>query len=165
MRSGGGCQVLELWAVNVLTAVLGVLPPLARSRLNCAVGIFDMQEGLLESRTILVDSSRMQLQGSGYADLDGRRLRFELVPRPKHGLGASVVTPVVVEGTLRDFRAQFKPELRLRTVLGQARSVVRAFAERLLRRSLPTDGSALCEELLRQAAAAAVPNDSSPARP
>lgn len=140
--------VLELWGVNVMRATLRLLNPFVRPSVNCAVALAEIDDGLLESRLILLDTTSMQVRGSGHTDLRTGDLRFEFRPRPKQSGVLTLALPVVVEGTLRDFEARIRPEGPLRMLLRWTRDAIRMPLERRFRRELPADDSAACSNAL-----------------
>jgi hypothetical protein len=141
-RMEGG--VLELWATNVLRALLRLVSPFSQPGVNCLVGAFDVEQGLLESRLRLVDTTSMEILGSGRADFGTGAVRFEFRPRPKRREVMSLAVPVVAQGTLPNVRTRVRPENPLRTVARQVGNALRIPLETILGRRPPADGRPIC---------------------
>ena len=135
---------LELWATNILRAMLRLVSPFSQPQVNCLVGAFDVEEGLLESRLLLVDTTSMQILGGGHADFGTGAVRFEFRPRPKRSDVLSLAVPVVAQGTLPRVRTRIRPENPLRTVARQVGNALRIPLETLFGRRPPADGRPLC---------------------
>ena len=88
----------DLVGRNVLTALL---PDDDESitHVNCAVGQFDVAQGVARSSALLVDTSRVTVGGEGAIDFGGERLDFLLNPRTKDVNLLALVAPVRIHGT------------------------------------------------------------------
>jgi AsmA protein len=75
--------------------------------MNCAVAVFDVDQGLMRSRTLVFDTSVNSLQGSGTISLAQEQLDLTIVPRTKVNSLVALRSPVHIIGTFR------KPEVRL----------------------------------------------------
>ena len=91
----------ELVGRNVLTALLpdGDEPV---THVNCAVGHFDVAQGVARSSAILVDTSRVTVGGEGAIDFGGERLDFLLNPRTKDVNLLALVAPARIHGPFGD---------------------------------------------------------------
>ena len=87
----------ELVGRNVLTALLpdGDEPV---THVNCAVGHFDVAQGVARSSALLVDTTRVTVGGEGAIDFGGERLDFLLNPRTKDVNLLALVAPARVHG-------------------------------------------------------------------
>jgi len=84
--------------------------PLAEKKefatLNCLVNQFDIEDGLAQSRILVIDTNRMTVIGDGDIDLKTEQLDLGVVPDPKEGLGASNVATVNI--SLSEFAKPFR---------------------------------------------------------
>ena len=96
MRSG----IFDLWAVNLFVALVPAVDPAKESKVNCALGRFDLRDGKLTQDAILMDTSRMRVTGEGGADFGRESVSLRLAPKPKSPQFFSLATPVQVSGTL-----------------------------------------------------------------
>jgi len=123
--------IIDLWAVNLISAVLPVLESGDPSKINCVVGLFDMNDGLMEQRSILVDTSRMSVTGTAKVDFRTERVKVELAPSPKKPEFFNLATPIQVDGTFSDFGVGVKPEDLLGTAIRFVTSIVHVPLQRI----------------------------------
>ena len=91
----------EIVGRSVLTALLpdGSGPT---THVNCAVGHFDVAQGVARSSALLVDTERVTVGGEGAVDFGGERLDFLLNPRTKDVNLLALVAPARVHGPFDD---------------------------------------------------------------
>jgi hypothetical protein len=135
--------LFDLWATHLLAALMPTLDAGPGPQLNCVVGRFTVESGLMTPDALLIDTSRIRVRGKGKIDLQTGKLNLTLEPRPKRRGLISLATPVRVTGRLDD------PSIHL-TTGGLARTFFRvylwfwtAFRE-LTRKPLPADGADVC---------------------
>jgi AsmA family protein len=83
--------------------VQSALPWAAHDReteINCAVARFNARHGLATSEAMLLDTTKVTVQGAGTVDLAGERLALVLTPEPKERSLISLATPIDVGGSL-----------------------------------------------------------------
>lgn len=68
--------------------------------IRCGVADFDLRNGTLSARTLIVDSEPVVISGEGTIDLGSETLDLRLTGRPKHPR-LRVRSPVLVRGTIR----------------------------------------------------------------
>lgn len=148
MRSG----IFDMWAVNLFLAMVPAVDPEASSKVNCAVGRFDLRKGVLTHDALLIDTSRMRVVGTGRVDFDSERLDFRLAPRAKTAQFFSLATPIGVSGTLTDYKIGVAPGGIAETALRLLTSAFVVPIEKLTKGSLPRDGADICSNAVRAAA-------------
>jgi|WetSurMetagenome_2_1015567.scaffolds.fasta_scaffold01790_6 AsmA family protein len=141
MKSG----FLDMWAVNVLMALLPVIDSSNTSVVNCAVGRFVLNDGKLSSKTLLVDTSRMRVTGKGGVDFAAEKLNFYMQPRAKTPQFLSFSLPVELDGGFEDFGVGVRPIDVLETMGQFTTSVVWAPLQMLFGTEAPSDGHDVCE--------------------
>src|SRR5215510_5677803 len=100
MRSG----VFDLWAVNLFVALVPAVDPEKESKVNCALGRFNLRDGVLTQDAIFMDTSRMRVTGEGGADFSRESVSLRLEPKPKSPQFFSLATPVQVNGSFTGFK-------------------------------------------------------------
>lgn len=140
--------VFDLWAANLLVAVIPSVDK-EKSKVNCAVGRFKMADGLMSSEAILLDTSRMQVDGEGTADFKTETVAFQLKPTPKKPQFFSAATPIEVNGKFTDFNAGVAPGALVGTAIRMVTSVVVTPLKKLTTADIPADGKAVCEAAYR----------------
>jgi len=141
--------IFDLWAVNVFVAMLPALDPAATSRINCAVGRFDLREGQLREERLVIDSTRLRARGSARVDLRNGVLAIQMQPSPKQPQFFSLQTPVEVTGRVDDFRVGLPAGSIPTTVARFVGSLLTTPIEWLRRDPLPADGADVCEAAMR----------------
>lgn len=91
----------ELVGRSLLTALLPDGSE-AITEVNCAVGHFDVAEGVARSSALLVDTTRVTVGGEGAIDFGGERLDFLLNPRTKDINLLALVAPTRINGPFGD---------------------------------------------------------------
>ncbi|HEU5283062.1 MAG TPA: AsmA-like C-terminal region-containing protein, partial [Burkholderiales bacterium] len=145
MRSG----IFDLWAVNVFLALVPAVDPAKESKVNCAVGRFDLRDGKLTHDAILMDTSRMRVAGEGRVDFGTETLRLRLAPKAKEPQFFSLATPIQVSGTLTNFKIGVAPGGVAETTVRFLTSVFVVPIEKLTKGRPPRDGSDLCTNAMR----------------
>jgi hypothetical protein len=87
--------------VNLTDAILPSFTEGQESVLNCVAGGFDVQNGEISQRDVLLDTKRIQVNGSFNASY--RTFDLYLTPRPKSAQIFSLQKPVEVSGSFEDF--------------------------------------------------------------
>ncbi len=141
MKSG----MLDIWAVNVLMALLPAVDSTHESKVNCAIGQFTLQDGKLSQKRILVDTTRMRAFGKGNADFTTEKLQFYIRPRSKTPQFLSFAIPVEVSGSFDDFNVGVRPGDVLEVAGDMLTSVIWVPLQSLIGKTKPEDGSDVCK--------------------
>ncbi|HEX7954178.1 MAG TPA: AsmA-like C-terminal region-containing protein, partial [Burkholderiales bacterium] len=140
MRSG----VFDLWAVNVLVALVPAVDPDKASKVNCAVGRFDLNDGKLVDRSIVMDTSKMRVTGKGQADFAREHFDLRMSPQAKTAQFLSLATPIQVSGAFDNFKISVSPGDIIGTVGRLATSVLWVPLQKLFGKKIPADGRDVC---------------------
>ena len=141
--------VFDLWAVNVFAALIPEVDPATTSRVNCAVGRFDIRNGKLTQDAILIDTSRMRVTGEGGVDFRDETLGFRLQPRAKDPQLFSLATPVEVSGTLADPKVGASAGAVLGSIARFVGSAILFPLYLLPQGKVPHDGADICVDPIR----------------
>lgn len=147
MQSG----IFDLWAVNVLVALVPAVDPGKASKVNCAIGRFDLHDGKLSDRIIVLDTGRMRVVGKGSADFDAESLDLRMRPQAKSAQFLSLATPIRVSGTFSNFKIGVAPGGMIETVGRLATSIVWVPLQKLFGKKIPADGADVCQVALDDA--------------
>jgi uncharacterized protein involved in outer membrane biogenesis len=140
MQSG----TFDMWAVNVLVALIPVVDPGKASKVNCAIGRFELNDGRLKDRIILLDTGRMRVTGKGSVDFSAETLNLRLRPQAKTAQFLSLATPIQVSGTFRNFKIGVSPGDVLETIGRLATSIIWVPLQKLASKKIARDGSDVC---------------------
>ncbi|MCZ7565793.1 MAG: AsmA family protein [Burkholderiales bacterium] len=149
-RGRVSASLFDLWSAGLLQNIWTRLDPGAESRLNCAVGSFDLAEGVLKSRLVLLDTTRVRVVGELEADFGTRKLGGRLAPRAKQPELFNPAPSVRVGGTFERPTVLPSPEA---LVIGALRLYGFAYAyalDWLTTKNLPADGTPDCEAAYRR---------------
>ncbi len=95
-------SLIDLWAVNLVAAVLPAVDSGEESRINCVVGLFDMEDGVMRQHTLMLDTTNMTVTGQAEIDFRAETVRVNLEPEAKEPEFFSVATPVHASGTFAE---------------------------------------------------------------
>jgi uncharacterized protein involved in outer membrane biogenesis len=94
-------KYIDLWAADLITTALTTAwKSESVTKLNCTVGYFDIEEGVVKSDDILIDSHRLTIAGIGKLNLANETLDIVLTPRPKDPSLFSLAHTVRITGPL-----------------------------------------------------------------
>ncbi|SDK92304.1 Uncharacterized protein involved in outer membrane biogenesis [Maridesulfovibrio ferrireducens] len=135
--------IIDLWAVNLFTAVMDSVEK-EKSKINCAILQMDIKNGMMDSESIVVDTSKMRIFGKAAIDFKKRTIDLEAAPTPKRPEFFNLATPVAVHGTFKDFGIKLSALNLVGTVVSFVASPVVVPIERIFMKDLPVDGSDVC---------------------
>lgn len=93
-------RYLRLWGDDITRQLLTAeIMQEERSNLECVVGRFHFEKGVLKSDAMLIGTEQITIAGSGGADLVSEQLEFVLSPQPKKPSLLSLATPIRIRGT------------------------------------------------------------------
>jgi hypothetical protein len=141
-------DVFDLWAANLFVALAAKVDPSSASRVNCGIGRFVLTDGVLASRLLLLDTTRVRVQGEGRADFHDERIELRLRPHPKRAQFFSLATPLEVSGTFGDFAIGVNPGDVLATAGRLATSLLWVPLQSLAGSRLPEDGADVCASVV-----------------
>jgi uncharacterized protein involved in outer membrane biogenesis len=136
--------VFDLWAVNVLVALVPAVDPGKASKVNCAIGRFDLSDGKLVDRIILLDTSRMRVTGKGKANFTEENFDLHMRPQAKTAQFLSLATPIHVSGSFNNFKTGVSAGDIIGTVGRLATSIFWVPLQKLAGKKIPADGSDVC---------------------
>ncbi|MDP2571125.1 AsmA family protein [Vibrio penaeicida] len=142
-------DLIDLWAVNLTDAILPSFTKEQESVLNCVAGGFDITNGDLQQRDLLLDTTRIQVNGNFSASYSDRTFDLYLAPRPKSAQIFSLQTPIEVSGNFEDFDLSVPFSAILETSVRFTTSPVISPIRWLVEKPLDSDGSHLCEMISR----------------
>jgi len=146
----------DLWAVNVLVALLPKIDPNNASTINCAVGRFSLDRGRLSQKQLVIDTSRMRVTGNAAANFADEKLDIRLQPQAKTAQFLSLATPISVRGSFNKFDVSVSPGDIVQTMVRLTTSVVWVPIKKLFSEKVPASGSDVCGITTLRAPAAAL---------
>jgi len=135
--------IIDLWAVNLIAAVVSKDDEDA-SKINCVVGRWTMQDGLLKPDVFLIDTSKIRICGKGQVDFKKEHIDLKMAPTAKKAEYFSLATPIEVKGKFTDFGVGIQAGGLIGTTVNFIASPVTTTFKRLLGQELPADGQDVC---------------------
>ena len=110
--SGGGdisALLVDISGFEVGNAILSALGVPNRDPIECFVGDFALQRGVLETRTLLLDTEQNIVSGTGSVNLRSETLDMRLKTDSKHFSIGTLPAPIAITGSLKS--PGIKPDL------------------------------------------------------
>ena len=145
-----GAGGLDFWATNLLSAVLPVLNPDNESKINCIVADLTMAGGIMQEKAIVVDTSKIRVQGRAHVDFKKQTVYLKLTPRPKRPQFLSLATPLEVSGKFSDFRVGLAPGSLVGTTIRFLTAHIVVPFQWIILNKLPKDGSDVCPDAINK---------------
>ncbi|MBR0669732.1 AsmA family protein [Neoroseomonas soli] len=104
VTSGGSLSavLVDLSGLRLGNAIFSAFGLPSRTRIECFVSDFVLQNGVLRPRVLLLETADALLSGEGSIRLDQERLDMRVRSRPKRLTIAALPTDLLVTGTLKD---------------------------------------------------------------
>jgi uncharacterized protein involved in outer membrane biogenesis len=102
--SGGNLSALlvDLSGLRLANAVLSLLGLPDRAELNCFIADLDLKQGVLQTRSMVIDTSSAIIVGDGNVDLARERLAYRLRTQARNFTIGALSTDISIGGTFRD---------------------------------------------------------------
>jgi AsmA family protein len=116
MPMGGNINSLlvDLSGVEIGPALLAAIGLPNKEAIQCMVLDFALQQGILASRTLEIDTTDHIITGGGRIDLSRELVEMTLRTDPKHFTIGKLATPVVISGPFKDLHFAPDKELAIR---------------------------------------------------
>lgn len=96
-------DIIDLWAVNLLSAIMEKSTEKDQSTINCVVVRFGIEDGLMEENAIYLDTTNMRIAGKSEINFKTRELGIKLAPKAKNPEFFNMAIPIQVKGSFDDF--------------------------------------------------------------
>ncbi len=138
--------LIDMWAVNLLTSLAAETDDEPDSTINCLVASFAMNDGIMQERTIFIDTTNMSIEAEASIDFKKRELSLLAGPKAKRPEFFSLATPVKVSGKFDDFGIGINVVRLTGTVASFISSPVHVPLRRIFAQKKPEDGKEACKE-------------------
>ncbi|WP_087019530.1 AsmA family protein [Thaumasiovibrio subtropicus] len=139
--------LIDLWAVSLTNAILPSFTDEETSLLNCVAAGIDITQGEMTQRELLLDTSRIQVNGRFNASYANRDFALYLAPRSKRAQIFGLQTPIEIQGSFEDFDFNVPWSAIFETSIRFTTSPVISPLRWLFERPIHPDGSAFCQEI------------------
>ncbi|KLV05543.1 AsmA protein [Photobacterium aquae] len=138
-------DLIDLWAVSLTDAIIPNFTNNDPSVLNCVAAGIDIKQGTMKQRDLLLDTTRMQVNGLFNASYADRDFSLYLRPQSKRAQIFSLQTPVEVLGKFEHFDFSVPLSAILETSVRFTTSPVVSPIRWLVEKPIAPDGSAQCQ--------------------
>jgi uncharacterized protein involved in outer membrane biogenesis len=142
-----GAGIIDLWAVNLVAAILSRTDK-QQSQINCAIGRWSANNGMLAPDVFLIDTSKIRICSTGTVDLNQARMDLRVEPMAKKPEFFNLATPLEIHGSFDDINLQIEKGAMLGTALKFITSPVHVPIRRIVTEAVPEDGSDACKMAL-----------------
>lgn len=139
--------LFEIWAVNLMTSLLESADKEKSSKVNCVIGRFVLDQGMMKDKVIFVDSTKMRMMGTAEANFQDRTIKVNLTPQAKRPEFFSLATSVGLSGTFDNFNISLNPLSLTATAVSFITSPLHVPVRRLFTKGLPDDGYEACKAM------------------
>ena len=143
-------DLFELWAVNLLTAILPKLDSEATSKVNCAVFRFDLKDGEMKEDAIFVDTTKMTVGGEAKVNFKTESVYLTMAPKAKKAAFFSLATPIQVKGIFTDYKIGVQPGGLIGTAIRFITSPIVVPIQRVFNERAPAEGKAACSAAMQR---------------
>ena len=95
--------VIDLWSVNLLSAIMDKSTEKDQSVINCVVVRFAIADGLMQEKAIYLDTTNMRIAGKADINFVEEDIDIKLAPRAKNPEFFNVAIPIKLKGSFEDF--------------------------------------------------------------
>ena len=134
----------DMWATNLVTALISRLDTERESKMNCIVAEMVMDDGIMTPRSFIIDATRVRAQAGGVINFKRETIDMEVVPQAKRPQMLSLNTPLRINGTFADFSGRVTGGGAIRSVAGAATRTVLFPLRIFTSERLPEDGNDVC---------------------
>ncbi|BHH81904.1 AsmA family protein [Desulforhopalus sp. 52FAK] len=135
--------IIDLWAVNLVSAILSTGEE-NQSNINCAVGRWSAESGVLTSEAFFVDTSKIRICAEGEVNLKEENINIKVAPQAKRAEFFSLATPVKLKGSFSDLNVKVGKGAIFGTAVKIIISPVTTPLKRMFNNKIPRDGSDVC---------------------
>ncbi|MGF1704129.1 AsmA family protein [Photobacterium makurazakiensis] len=138
-------DLIDLWAVSLTDAILPSITNNDPSVLNCVAAGLDINNGTMKQRDLILDTTRIQVNGQFNASYADRDFALFLRPQSKRAQIFSLQTPIEVTGKFEDFDLSVPLSAILETSVRFTTSPVISPLRWLIEQPIAQNGSQQCE--------------------
>jgi uncharacterized protein involved in outer membrane biogenesis len=113
------------------------------------VGRFSLNDGKLVQRQLVIDTSRMRVNGDAQVNFADEQLHIRMQPQAKTAQFLSLATPIEVNGSFNQFKVGPNPGDIMQTIVRLATSIIWVPIQKLMGEKLPVDGADVCKVSFR----------------
>ncbi len=138
--------VIDLWAVNLLSVLIHKATEKDKSKINCLVVGLEIKDGQMKEKAIYMDTTKMRIVGKAQIDFKTRKIDVLLSPKAKRPEFFSLAVPLMVHGTIDDFKLGVSKIRLIGSAVSFITSPLHVPFRRLFSKKIPANGHKACLE-------------------
>ncbi len=138
--------IIDLWAVNLISAIMTKVSEEEKSKINCLVVRFDIDDGIMAEKAMYMDTSNMRIAGKADIDFKNRKFKVIMAPKAKRPEFFSLAVPIKVDGTFNDFGFGIGITRLTGAVFSFITSPFHVPIRRVFAKEIPEDGEEACRK-------------------
>jgi uncharacterized protein involved in outer membrane biogenesis len=140
--------VFDVWAVGLISAALNEFE--SDSVINCLVARFELKDGIMRERALMIDTSEMRVLGDAVIDFPDETVDIVLTPHAKKPQFVSAATPVEMKGSFDAFEPNIKNSDIAVSVVRSGLNIALLGLPLLFHKTLAADGSDECRRAMTE---------------
>jgi len=143
-------KILNLWATNLY---LVLLPELKKkeSKVNCLVGLMNLDKGIMKEEFFAIDTTKLWIYGNFNVDFKQEHVKLSLFPRSKTARFFALESPIRVQGNFSEINLEINPVDLTTGYISFITSPLTVPTRWIFGDKAPEDGSAVCEQFFDRA--------------
>lgn len=137
--------VIDLWAVNLLSAIMDKSTEKDESEINCVVVRFAIKDGLMSEKAIYLDTTKMRIAGKADINFVEEEIDIKMAPKAKNPEFFSVAIPIKLKGSFADFGVKIGVFRMAGQVVSFVTSPFHVPIRRVFTEKEPADGVEACK--------------------
>lgn len=137
--------VIDLWAVNLLSAIMDKSTEKDESVINCVVVRFGIKDGVMEEKAIYLDTTNMRIAGKAEINFVEEQIDIKMAPRAKNPEFFNVAIPIKLKGSFEDFGIKIGVFRMAGQVVSFITSPIHVPVRRVFTEAEPADGIDACK--------------------
>jgi uncharacterized protein involved in outer membrane biogenesis len=140
--------VFDVWAVGLISAAINEFE--SDSVINCLVARFELKDGIMRERALMIDTSEMRVLGDAVINFPDETVDIVLTPHAKKPQFVSAATPVAMKGSFDAFEPNIKNSDIAFSVVRSGLNIALWGIPLLFHKTLAADGSDECRRAMTE---------------
>ena len=137
--------VIDLWAVNLLSAIMDKSTEKDQSVINCVVVRFGIKDGVMEEKAIYLDTTNMRIAGKAELNFVEEQINIKLAPKAKNPEFFNMAIPIKLKGSFEDFGIKIGFFRMAGQIVSFVTSPIHVPIRRVFTEKEPADGVDACK--------------------
>jgi len=137
--------IVDLWAVNLISAIMDKSTEKDESTINCLVVRFGIKDGVMEEKAIYMDTTNMRIVGKADINFVEETIDIKMAPKSKNPEFFSVAIPIKLKGSFEDFGIKIGIFRMAGQIVSFVTSPIHVPIRRIFTEEEPADGLEACK--------------------